>query len=47
LLPEDVIVLPKHVGAIIKSKRNKYRIQCIFVGYLLLGVCCLYCVLSC
>jgi predicted transcriptional regulator len=28
-LPEDGIVLPKHVGAIVKEKLKNYIIQCI------------------
>jgi hypothetical protein len=31
LLPEDGIVLPKHVGAIVKRKMKKYGIQCILL----------------
>jgi hypothetical protein len=31
--PWGWIGLPKHVGAIVKIKIKKYRIQCIFVGY--------------
>jgi hypothetical protein len=31
LLPEDGIVLPKHVGAIVKNKIKKYRTQCILL----------------
>jgi hypothetical protein len=31
LLPEDGTVLPKHVGAIVKRKIKKYKIQCILL----------------
>jgi hypothetical protein len=31
LHPEDGIVLPKHVGAIVKRKIKEYRIQCILL----------------
>jgi hypothetical protein len=32
LLPGDDTVLPKHVGAIVKRKIKKYRIQCILLA---------------